>query len=225
MSFTVAFAESSLLTVPDRATKSLDSFLRWRESEEVPEDARVWFFNGEVWVDLNVEELDSHLNVKGEITRVLGNLAKESKSGKVYPDGLLLTNREANLSGEPDMVFISNETLAAGRVKRRPGRGGGHVGLEGTPDMVLEVVSDGSEKKDNQTLFEAYFDAGIPEYWIVDARGEEVEFTIYRHAGKKYAATRAQAGGWVKSAVFGKSFRLVRGTDAGGNPEFTLEVR
>ena len=41
---------------------------------------------------------------------------------------------------------------------------------------------------------------------------------------KGYAAARKQDG-WLKSAVFGKSFRLVRGTDATGNPEFTLEVK
>ena len=202
----------------------IDSFLRWRESDEVPEKARVWFFKGEVWVDMSMEELDSHIDVKTEITSVLRTLVKAEKLGRVAGDGLLLTNQKANLSGEPDMVFISNEAHAAGRVKRVPGKGGGHIALEGTPDMVLEVVSDSSERKDNQTLFEAYWEAGIPEYWLVDARGDEVEFHIYKRGAKQYTATRKQ-GGWVKSAIFGKSFKLTRETDAQGNPEFTLAVK
>jgi hypothetical protein len=32
-------------------------------------------------------------------------------------------------------------------------------------------------------------------------------------------------GGWVKSAVFGKSFRLTEQTDPLGHPEYTLAVR
>jgi Uma2 family endonuclease len=90
--------------------------------------------------------------------------------------------------------------------------------------MVLEVVSDSSEKKDNQTLFEAYYEAGVTEYWLVDARREEVEFHIYKRGAKKFTATKKQEG-WAKSAVFGKTFRLTRDTDATGNPEFTLEVK
>ena len=90
--------------------------------------------------------------------------------------------------------------------------------------MVLEVVSDSSEKKDNQTLLEAYFVAGIPEYWLVDARGAEVEFTIYKRGAKKYAKVREQDG-WVKSAVFGKSFRLTQETNPIGHPLYKLSVR
>ena len=36
--------------------------------------------------------------------------------------------------------------------------------------------------------------------------------------------TRKQQG-WVKSAVFGKSFRLTQGTDSFGDPQYTLEAR
>ena len=150
----------------------------------------------------------------------------------MYPSGVLIVSRDADLAGEPDTVFVSNEAFAAGRVKLVPGKDGGYVALEGTPDMVLEVVSDSSEKKDNQTsekkdnqtLFEAYFAAGVPEYWLVDARGKDAEFAVYRRGAKKYTKVREQDG-WVKSAVFGKSFRLTRGSDPQGNPEFTLEVR
>src|SRR5262245_56195889 len=223
----VTFAGDALrpVTVPSRATANLDSFREWAGENDLPEKTKVLYHRGEVWIEMVKEQLFSHLDVKGEITSVLRTLAKSGKLGRVFPDGLLLTNEAADLSGNTDAVFVSFGTLQSGRVTLVEGKEGGFVELLGTPDMVLEVVSDSSEKKDNQTLFEAYFEAGIPEYWLVDARGAEVEFTIYKHAGKKYAATRTQAGGWQKSAVFGKSFRVTRTTDASSNPEFTLEVR
>ena len=58
----------------------------------------------------------------------------------------------------------------------------------------------------------------------MDARGDEPEFDILKRGPKGYAEAR-KAGGWVKSKVFGKSFKLVRGTDPNGDPEFTLQVQ
>jgi Uma2 family endonuclease len=217
------FAEGRQVTVPPWVT-DLDAFLRWRQSDGVPEKLRAWFHKGEVWLDVSMERLDTHGDLKTEITTVLRTLVKAARLGRVWGDGILIVNREADLSGEPDTVYVSNDGMTSGRVKRVQGKEAGHVALEGAPDVVLGVVSDSSEKKDNQTLFEASFAAGIPEYWLVDARGKEVEFAIYKRGAKKYTKVREQDG-WVKSAVFGRSFRLVRGTDPQGNPEFTLEVR
>jgi len=94
----------------------------------------------------------------------------------------------------------------------------------GSPDMVLEVVSPSSVEKDTVILRQLYWKAGVREYWLVDPRGLELHFDILRHAEKSYVATRRQQG-WLKSAVFGKSFRLTKRNDTRGNPVFTLEVR
>ena len=210
------------VTVPSWVT-SIDIFRNWLEEGDVPEKANTWFLKGRVWVDMSKEQIDSHVDVKTEITSVLRMLAKVEKLGRVLGDGVLLTNREADLSGNPDMVFVSNEALASGRIRRIPGKQGGFVELDGTPDMVLEVVSDSSEQKDFHLLREAYFEAGILEYWLVDARGNKLQFDILKRGSKGYVASR-KPGGWLKSAVFGKSFRLRRDTDPQGQPEFTLEV-
>jgi hypothetical protein len=58
----------------------------------------------------------------------------------------------------------------------------------------------------------------------VDARGAAVAFTIHGRGDGGYVAV-PEENGWQPSAVFGKAFRLVRGADPNGNPEFTLEVR
>ena len=73
-------------------------------------------------------------------------------------------------------------------------------------------------------LHQAYWEAGIREYWLVDARKQPLRFDILRHTPKGYVATRKQAG-WAKSAVFGKSFRLTQETSADGHRTYTLAVR
>lgn len=219
----VFVVDTAEVTVPPWIN-TIDSFLDWRESDEVDEKARVWFLKGQVWVDLSMKQVYTHADVKGEFTAVLRTLVKAEKLGRVLPDGVLLVNRTADISGEPDAMFVSVETAAAGRVQSIEGKRDGVVALEGTPDMVLEVVSDSSEKKDFKTLRAAYWEAGIPEYWLVDVRGKTLAFDILKRGPKGYAETK-KSGGWLKSAAFGKSFRLIQGFDPQGDPEFSLEVK
>jgi Uma2 family endonuclease len=90
---------------------------------------------------------------------------------------------------------------------------------------VLEVVSPSSVPKDTVELRDRYAEAGIAEYWLVDAREEPARFDVLRLTVRGYAATRRQSGGWLRSAVFGRSFRLGRDADLLGHPQFTLDVR
>ena len=66
--------------------------------------------------------------------------------------------------------------------------------------------------------------AGVREYWLVDARKELLQFDILRHTSRGYVATRKRDG-WMKSAVFGKSFRLTQQPNGMGHPDYTLAVR
>ena len=202
----------------------LRSFRRWVHSDESPETRLICFLDGEVWVDMSREQLFSRNQTKHEFSCVLGPLTKSDRLGRFFPDGVLVTNVAANLSAQPDGTFVARRSLQSGKVQLVEGADEGFVELEGTPDMVLEVVSASSVTKDTVTLMELYWRAGIPEYWLVDARGDRLSFEIYRHTPEGYVAARRQ-GGWVRSRVFGKSFRLTRRKDELGNPEFTLSVR
>ena len=90
--------------------------------------------------------------------------------------------------------------------------------------MVMEILSKSSEEKDTVLLKTAYWEAGIREYWLIDARKEPLQFDIFRRGPRSYSATRKQEG-WVKSSVFGKSFRLSALPDESGHPYYTLEMR
>jgi Uma2 family endonuclease len=123
-------------------------------------------------------------------------------------------------------MFVSSEARRSGRVVvrgGRPDRGKGTI-IEGSPDMVLEVVSLTSVRKDTVDMLRQYWQAGIREYWLVDPRGDEVRFTLYAHTARGYRAVRP-VDGWRKSAVFGAAFRLVQSTDDLGLPAYTLERR
>jgi Uma2 family endonuclease len=151
-------------------------------------------------------------------------LAKSEQLGRYLTDGVLLSNFAADISGNPDGLFVSKATRASDRIRLIEGKEGGIVELQGTPDMVLEIMSKSSERKDDVELRQAYWEAGIPEYWIVDVRNEALRFDILRRTVRGYTNSRKQ-GGWVKSVVFDKSFRLLMRADEFGDPEYTLQVR
>lgn len=202
----------------------LESFRRWADADDFPEDGRAWYLQGEVWIDMSKEQIFSHLAVKREFFFVLTGLVKAEDLGLFLPDGLLLSNVAADISGNPDATFASTASIQANQVQLIEGWDGGFVEMEGTPDMVLEVVSASTVHKDTVVLRQAYWQAGILEYWLVDARQEPVRFDIFRRTAKRYVATRKRDG-WLKSSVFGKSFRLTLRTNPLGHPEYTLAVR
>lgn len=203
----------------------LDSFRRWVHSGELPEKLKVHFINGHVRMDI-MGEAFSHNRVKLAVTFTLEGLVRVEKSGLLFIDGMLLTNDYAELGCEPDVMFVSAESLASERVTFSQGETTGAVATEvvGSPDMVLEVVSPSSVVKDTEWLMSQYHDAGVSEYWLIDARGEgDPVFTIYRRAAKEFVAVR-KSRGWLKSPVFGKSFHLTR-TEQFGLTDYVLEVK
>ncbi|MCY2992276.1 MAG: Uma2 family endonuclease [Planctomycetota bacterium] len=210
------------IRIPDRIV-DLDSFRRWARSDDFPERGRFSHLQGEVWVDLMPEQLFTHNQVKVEYASVIFGLLKADRRGRFFGDRTLVSHLDAGLSTEPDGTFVSYESLQRGRVQLIEG-GEGFLELEGAPDMVLEVVSTSSVRKDTVVLRELYWQAGIPEYWLVDARGNRLQFDILKFGRQGYVTTRTQSG-WLKSAVFRKSFRLTSRLDELGHPEYTLSVR
>jgi Uma2 family endonuclease len=143
----------------------------------------------------------------------------------MYSDRTRIANEAAQLSNEADAVFASWESFESGRVRLVPtADGDDFIELEGAPDWVLEILSPSSERKDLEDLPVIYHRAGIPEFWRIDARGEEIEFTILVREADEYRPV-SRRGGWQKSRVFGRSFRLERSRDRLGQWEYRLRVK
>src|ERR1700693_5830541 len=83
----------------------LASFRKWLHSDEFPENGRICYLNGEVWVDMSKEQIYSHNQVKAEFTGVLVPLVKTNRLGRFFPDGALLSNVDADLTCQPDGTF------------------------------------------------------------------------------------------------------------------------
>lgn len=223
MALTVVLRDGEV-EIPIQAQRNLLAFRQWVKSDPRLQKTRTDFYKGEVWIDMGTEQVFTHGAVKSAIAVVLYQLANVPDGDLFLINGILLSNTRAQLSCNPDMTFVRAATLDSGRVKLIEAADEGFIELEGSPDMVLEIVSPSSVRKDTITLRKAYWKSGVSEYWLVNALGDRAELVIYRRGPKGYSEGR-KTGDWSKSSLFGKSFRLKRSPDRRGNPTFQLETK
>jgi Uma2 family endonuclease len=200
------------LRVP-AASHTLVGFRRWVASGRFPERGRIDYLAGDVEVDMSPEDLFAHGAPKAGIAAILHELVVVADRGSVFVDRARVTSPAAELSAEPDVVVLlwaSVETERARLIPSAAGKSGRYVEIEGSPDLVVEVVSDSSQGKDLARLPRLYARAGIPELWQVDARGAELRFTILTLGDGGYEPQPAGSEGWVASPALGLRFRLLR---------------
>ena len=138
---------------------------RWTYSEfaRLPDDGyRYEVVAGELVVSPSPNP--RHQRVVGELLVRLWTYAEAHGLGKVYPSPLDVLFDEGDYL-VPDLVFMRTERLHL--VSDR--------GIEGPPDLVVEVGSPSTEARDRGIKLQRYRFFGVPEYWIVDAEARRVE--------------------------------------------------
>jgi len=205
--------------------RSLADFRRWALSDKFPERGRIDYLAGRIEVDMSPEAFFSHGGLKIELDSTLAQVVKRFDLGYVRTDRTRVSSVEADLSAEPDAVFISHESLATGRVRlisKAGAEGEEYIEVEGGPDLVVEVVSDSSVTKDTKRLPEAYFHAGVREFWLADARREPFLFCIHCRGELGFEAVESDTDGFQPSAVLNRRFHLDWRRDRLGHWAFDL---
>jgi Uma2 family endonuclease len=213
------------LQIP-RQARDLAGFRAWAVSPRFPERGRIDFLAGDLEVDMSPEDLQTHSLVKSEIATVFQLLVTHQGLGEVYIDRARISSPAADLSVEPDIVVVLWEALDSGRLRDVPaasGKPGRYIEMEGAPDVVVEILSDSSVRKDLVRLPPLYAAAGVPELWRVDARKKGLRFEILALEKGVYVERPPDALGWVDSPRLGRRFRLLRHPARPGRGGYRLE--
>lgn len=89
---------------------------------------------------------------------------------------------------EPDISVICDEAKKSEK------------GCQGAPDWAIEIVSPSSAKMDYEQKVRLYREAGMREYWIVDAQKETVTVYDFEHDGA--TPTRYAFSDAIKAGIF-----------------------
>jgi len=205
----------------------LEDFRLWAASPAFPSSGRVDYVSGTIEVDMSPEDVFSHGVLKAEVAAVLQRRVKKLGMGLLLIDSTRIVCPRAELSVEPDVVFVSRDAIDRGRARLVPkgsGEPGRFVEIEGAPDLIVEIVSDTSVVKDTRRLPGAYHAAGVREFWLLDARRDPVSFVIHRRVETGFEPVGVDHGA-QPSDVMGCRYRLEsRANDFGGHDFDLVEV-
>lgn len=112
----------------------------------------------------------NHVSAAGNIYIIFANYLRGKRCTPI-PDGLDLFLSEGNRF-VPDFMVVCDPAKI-------------HTdGVHGAPDLVAEVLSTSTAKKDRGPKMDAYAASGVKEYWIVDTANRSVE--VYLLSGERY---------------------------------------
>ena len=111
-----------------------------------------------------------HSDTVFKLAYAIGGYLMEHKSGYVYTDNVDVHFSDGSIY-KPDLCVVlkSNEKILAGR-----------KAIFGAPDMVVEVLSRSTQKKDRTIKKDTYEAQGVREYWIIDPYMKVVSVYLLR---------------------------------------------
>lgn len=221
----IAFEEK--LAVPSGIC-SLQDFRRWALSDEFPPRGRFDYLAGRIEIQWSPEDLFRHNGLKVELLTVLGRRMKIEQEGHLFIEQVRFSSPAADLSAEPDLLFVSHDALKTGRIRTVKVRSEGEIidaEFEGAPDFVVEVVGYTSATKDMLRLPPLYWKAGVSEFWLADGQQEDVLFQIHRRGDLGFEPVSRDADGFQLSPFLQREYKLVRYRGSQGFWEFDLLER
>jgi Uma2 family endonuclease len=150
---------------------------------QLPEGAPVELIRGELV--MSPAPRTSHQIVIGELYALLREAADRGGGlAIVSPADVVLSN---DTILQPDVMYLSKNRRHIIRDR-----------INGPPDLVVEVLSRGAERRDRVAKLDAYAQYGVPEFWIVDYHAKTIDFLVLENgrygvmktASEKYQSPR-----------------------------------
>ncbi|MEA2692231.1 MAG: hypothetical protein QOJ16_1618 [Acidobacteriota bacterium] len=116
-----------------------------------------------------------HQDFSGNLYLRLAPFVREHRLGRVNfaPVDVLLSEHDI---AQPDLLFISNERATIVTA----------ANVQGAPDLVIEILSNSTRRRDETLKRDRYERAGVLEYWLVDSKRRVVR--VFRRSGAGFLA-------------------------------------
>ncbi|MDZ7292559.1 MAG: Uma2 family endonuclease [candidate division KSB1 bacterium] len=156
----------------------------YEDYRQLPDDGKRYeIIDGELY--MSTAPTPNHQKSVRNFLFALTLYLKKHPIGEVIPAPLEVLFSQTNLA-QPDIIYISNERLNIIKPEQ----------VKGTPDLVIEVLSPATEKRDRTVKLKMYAKFGVQEYWMAKEKTSTLE------------VLRLQEGELVPVARLGKSDML-----------------
>jgi Uma2 family endonuclease len=152
------------------------------------------------WVDGKVNLLNAvtsgHNDMFVFLVKLIGGFVEAHELGEVMAEPFQIRLPLQSRRRSPDLFYAST-----GKVHLKE-----EMQFNGAPDLIIEIVSPGSQTEDRESKFREYESAGVREYWLIDPpmRG----FDAYSLGSDfKYARLPVQDGTTFSAVLHGLYFR------------------
>jgi Uma2 family endonuclease len=108
-----------------------------------------------------------HQGISMEIATNMSNFIIKNKLGELFAAPIDVFF-DPNNNTQPDVLFVKKDRDFI--ITRN--------GIEGAPDLIVEILSPSTFKIDRTDKFELHLRFGVPEYWIVDPKNQSIEVYV-----------------------------------------------
>lgn len=134
-----------------------------------------------------------HQLVAGNLHRLASPFVHENRLGYILfaPFDVVLSDEDVV---QPDLLFISRDRASIAQER----------GAFGAPDLVIEVLSESTRRRDETIKLRLYEEMGVREYWIADPVLETIRVFRATQAGRfeLVAELSAEAGDRVETPLW-----------------------
>ena len=162
---------------------------------DAPEGARYELIDGVLIMAAAPNE--AHQMVIGALGVRMYVFADDNGLGKVFfsPYDVALSDTDVV---QPDILFVSNKRARI----RTP------ANIQGAPDLVVEVISPSSSRRDWRDKRELYAKHGVKEYWLIDPINRIIWLMLFRRGALEIVGTYGEGDTVSSSALAGFSVRV-----------------
>ena len=162
----------------------------YREYARLSDDRRYEVIDGKLY--LTPAPRTWHQRVCGELYAALRDHVRTERLGEVLIAPCDVVLSETNVV-QPDLLFVRTSRLAIIEEKY----------VSAAPDLLVEVLSPGTQTRDRKLKFRLYGRFGVRELWIVDASERTID--VYENAGRRFRLVKRYAEGeTLRSGVLAK---------------------
>jgi Uma2 family endonuclease len=138
-----------------------------------------------------------HQDWLGELFTLIKLFVRKNKLGRTFVAPVDVVLDEENVV-QPDLVFVAANHLRI--IERRA--------IFGTPDLLVEMVSPSSVRRDRYDKKDLYARFGVKEYWIGDAANRSLEILTLKEGRYELHASAEEKGKLTSLVLPGLEFDL-----------------